>query len=149
MVQDAGFSPNLVIIGSSDAVALDLLRAVPTGNYLLDPLPRQNGATPLSGMQVVVGVGSGAVVLDTSAVQCLDRPAHVRCDTVTVFSTTVAGPPRSPGLAWSSADGVYVVAAGTPRSPFPSEEAAAVGPAGTHAARLHGTVAAPGGRTGY
>ena len=52
-------------------MALDLLRAVPTGNYLLDPSPRQNGAMPLFGMQALGGVGvSAPIVLDTSAVQC-------------------------------------------------------------------------------
>ena len=50
VVQDAGLNPNLVIVGSQDALELDLPRSVPTGDYLLDLSPRANGATPLFGM---------------------------------------------------------------------------------------------------
>lgn len=116
VVQDAGLNPNLVIVGSQDALELDLLRSVPTGDYLLDPSPRANGATPLFGMSVVVGVGvSAPIVLDTSAVQCWIGPATFAADTTTEFSTNQSRfRLESSCLAVvRQPDGIYVVAAGS------------------------------------
>ena len=80
--------PGLVILSSSDAQALDMLRAVPTGAYLLDPSPRANGATPLFGMDVVVGVGvTDPIVMDTSAAHVYVGRAEFSADLTTEFST--------------------------------------------------------------
>jgi hypothetical protein len=114
VVQDAGLSPDLVILGSADALALDLLRSAVDGQYLLDPSPRANGASPLFGMAVVVGVGvTDPVVLDTTAVQVYLGPAIFAADTTTEFSTNQSRfRLESPCLCVvRQPDGVYVVAA--------------------------------------
>ncbi|MGZ8576760.1 MAG: hypothetical protein ACXWYI_02185 [Actinomycetota bacterium] len=112
VVQDAGMNPDLVILSSTDAQALDLLRAVPTGAYLLDPSPRAAGASPLFGMQVAVGVGMAVpIVLDTSAVQVYIGRAEFAADTVTQFSTNRSRfRLESPVLCVvRQPDGIYVV----------------------------------------
>ncbi|MGZ5317847.1 MAG: hypothetical protein ACXWFT_05440 [Actinomycetota bacterium] len=43
-----------MVLSSQDALELGLLGPVPTGNYLLDPAPRSNAASPPFGMQVAV-----------------------------------------------------------------------------------------------
>ena len=114
VVQDAGMTPNLVIPSSADAMALDLLRAVPTGAYLLDPSPRANGATPLFGMDVVVGVGvTDPIVMDTSAAQVYVGRAEFSADATTEFSTNQSRfRLESPCLCVVRApQGIYVVAA--------------------------------------
>jgi hypothetical protein len=52
-IKDAGFSPNLVAIGSADARGLDLTRtggsAPGDGPFLLPPSPRETGITRSGG----------------------------------------------------------------------------------------------------
>ena len=107
-------TPNLVILSSADAMALDLLRAVPTGAYLLDPSPRANGATPLFGMAVVVGVGiTDPIVMDTSAAQVYVGRAEFSADATTGLDQPVRFR-LSPCLCVvRQPQGIYVVGTGS------------------------------------